>query len=91
MPDNASESDISPTKWSTTAAAWRLSALALLFLLGGLLLYERSRHNVRAWCLADYARARTAADSLRVDDERFVTGGPQWPFTYCASFRGLHE
>jgi hypothetical protein len=91
MPDNSSEPDTTSAGWSTSAAAWRLSALAALFLLGGLFIYERSRYNARAWCLADCAAARTTAESLRVDSKRFVTGGPHRPFTYCSAFRGLHE
>jgi len=76
---NASSSPKYDRRSATTALLLILGLAVVAGVLG-----LRSRGNWRARCLAEYAGARTAADTARVDLEVFPSGKSR---TYCRSFR----
>jgi hypothetical protein len=85
MHENPSETTASSSpKWNRRSATTALLLILGMGVLAGVLAL-RSRANWRARCLAEYALARTAADTARVDLEGFRAG--RGGRTYCRSFR----
>jgi hypothetical protein len=53
---------------------WAVLAVVFLCWFASIVFYNHTMQTIRASCLAEYGQARTAIDSARVDDERFVIG-----------------
>ena len=69
--------------WDWSGARRAFLVIAALAVVAGFL-GLRSQRVVRSRCLDDYALARSAADTARVDGESFPQGRSR---TYCRDFR----